>query len=102
MAFGGSYVCIVNIVPGILERRTDIYGHVRMGVFLGIGPPLMSRMEHRSLSDESSRLRLGVNVDMRTLPLHSPALAPRPRRLMLIVYCCLGTVRCLPPTSSSK
>ena len=41
MAFGGSYVRIVNIVPGIQERRTDILGHVCMGVFSGIGDPLM-------------------------------------------------------------
>ena len=41
MAFAGSYVHIVNIEPGIPERRTDIYGHVRMGVFSGIGDPLM-------------------------------------------------------------
>ena len=31
----------MNIVPGIQERRTDIYGHVWMGVFLDIGAPLM-------------------------------------------------------------
>ena len=41
MVFGGSYVRIVNIVPGIPERRTDIYGHARMDVFSGIVASLM-------------------------------------------------------------
>ena len=42
-AFGVSYVRMVPIDSGISERRTDIYGHVRMGVFSGIGAPLMYR-----------------------------------------------------------
>ena len=41
-ASGVLYVRLVNIVPGIQERHTDIYGHVCMGVFLGIGAPLMA------------------------------------------------------------
>jgi len=36
----------VNIGPGIPERRKDIYGHVRMGVFSGIGAPLMCLMKN--------------------------------------------------------
>ena len=40
-AFGVSYDRIVNVVSGIPERRTDIYGHVCMDVFSGIGVPLM-------------------------------------------------------------
>ena len=33
VAFGVSHVRTANIVPGIPERRTDTYRHVRMGVF---------------------------------------------------------------------
>ena len=36
-----TYVRILTFDSGVPERRTDIYGHVRMGVFLGIGASLM-------------------------------------------------------------
>ena len=42
-AFGVSYVRMVPIDAGIPERRTDIYRHVHMGVFSGIGASLMYR-----------------------------------------------------------
>ena len=41
-AFGVLYVRKSQIGPGIPERRTDINGQVRMGVFSDIGASLMS------------------------------------------------------------
>ena len=40
-AFGVLYVRMVPIDSDIPERCTEIYGHVGMGVFSGIGAPLM-------------------------------------------------------------
>ena len=49
-AFDVSYVRIVNIVSGIPEHRTDIYGHVRMGIFSGIGASLMKMQSRDNLT----------------------------------------------------
>jgi len=59
MTFGGSYVRIVNIVPGITERRTDSYGHVCMGDFSGIGDPLMCLVGAKMLPGKISALSGG-------------------------------------------
>ena len=50
------YVRMVPIDSGIPERRTDINGHVRMGVFSGIGASLMMLQYYRDLWEKRSHL----------------------------------------------